>query len=105
MRADGGSLAVIAGFEAVRRNIDDLAARDFSVVIADEAHRLKSPKASITKAMQSLPTRLRYGLTGTAIQNRLSELWCLLHWAVPGRVGTYAQWSVRMATAIVQGWR
>lgn len=84
---------VIAGFEAVRRNIDDLAARDFSVVIADEAHRLKSPKASITKAMQSLPTRLRYGLTGTAIQNRLSELWCLLHWAVPGRVGTYAQWQ------------
>ncbi|GAA5862724.1 hypothetical protein JCM3774_001897 [Rhodotorula dairenensis] len=84
---------VIAGFEAVRANVDDLAMRDFTVIIADEAHRLKSPKASITQAMQGFPTRLRYGLTGTAIQNRLSELWCLLHWAVPGRVGTFAQWQ------------
>jgi SNF2 family DNA or RNA helicase len=32
------------------------------------------------------------GLTGTAIQNRLSEFWCILNWAVPGKVGNKKQW-------------
>lgn len=76
----------------MRLNIGDVSQRDFTIVIADEAHRLKNPTSGTTEAMHLFPTRLRYGLTGTAVQNRLGELWCLLHWTVPGRVGTFAQW-------------
>lgn len=83
---------MITGFEAARTNIDELSAQDFSVVIVDEAHRLKNPKSNTTIAMHQFPTRLRYGLTGTAIQNRFDEFWCILNWAVPGRVGNRRQW-------------
>lgn len=97
-RFDRGYLdVVIASIEAVRNNIDDFAARDFSIVIVDEAHRVKNPKSNTTIALHRFPTPLRYGLTGTAIQNRLDEFWCILNWAVPGRVGTHSQWCARDA--------
>ncbi|KAI5474684.1 RAD26-like SNF2 family DNA-dependent ATPase, partial [Pseudohyphozyma bogoriensis] len=86
--------AVIAGIEAVRNNIADLQHHDFSLVIVDEAHRLKNPKSRTTKALHEFPTPLRYGLTGTAIQNKLEEFWCILHWVVPGQVGTQGNWNL-----------
>ncbi|CDR48662.1 hypothetical protein NBRC10512_001376 [Rhodotorula toruloides] len=93
-RFDRGYLdVVIASIEGVRNNIDDFAARDFSIVIVDEAHRVKNPKSNTTIALHRFPTPFRYGLTGTAIQNRLDEFWCILNWAVPGRVGTHSQWN------------
>jgi SNF2 family DNA or RNA helicase len=64
------------------------------MVIVDEAHRLKNPKSEVTKAMHRFDTRYRYGLTGTAVQNRLSEFWCILNWCAPGKVGTNKQWCV-----------
>ncbi|GAA5874343.1 hypothetical protein JCM1840_001353 [Sporobolomyces johnsonii] len=83
---------VIATIEGVRDHIKELSPLDFSIVIVDEAHKLKNPKSRTTKALHLLKTPFRYGLTGTAIQNRLAELWCLLNWANPGHVGTDKQW-------------
>ncbi|GAA5906753.1 hypothetical protein JCM8208_006377 [Rhodotorula glutinis] len=84
---------VIAGFEAVRNHIGEFTSRDFTVVIVDEAHRVKNRKSLTTQAMNQFPSRLRYGLTGTAMQNKLEEFWCVLNWAAPGRVGTHRQWD------------
>jgi SNF2 family DNA or RNA helicase len=83
---------VIAGIEAVRSNIDELIDHDFSMIIVDEAHRVKNPLSQTTMALHQFPTKLRYGLTGTAIQNGLDEFWCILDWAVPGKVGSRQQW-------------
>ncbi|GAA5896419.1 hypothetical protein JCM5296_002726 [Sporobolomyces johnsonii] len=83
---------VIATIEGVRDHIKELSPLDFSIVIVDEAHKLKNPKSRTTQALHLLKTPFRYGLTGTAIQNRLAELWCLLNWANPGHVGTDKQW-------------
>ncbi|KAL8293046.1 hypothetical protein RQP46_000740 [Phenoliferia psychrophenolica] len=85
---------VIAGFEATRTNIGELAELDFSVIITDEVHRVKNPLATTTKALHLFPTKLRYGLTGTAIQNNLEELWCILNWANPGSVGVLNNWRL-----------
>ena len=83
---------VLVGFESARTDIGLLAHLDFTLLIVDEAHKLKNPKSSTTKAFHRFPTRLRYGLTGTAVQNDLGELWTLLDWANPGEVGTAGQW-------------
>lgn len=56
--------AVIAGIETVRTSITELADEDFTMVIVDEAHRVKDPRSQTTKALHQFPTRLRYGLTG-----------------------------------------
>ncbi|GAA5907695.1 hypothetical protein JCM6882_008950 [Rhodosporidiobolus microsporus] len=84
---------VLSSFEAVRNDIEELSRRDFSIVIVDEAHRVKNPKSKTTIALHQFPTALRYGLTGTAVQNKLTEFWCILHWTVPGMVGTESQWD------------
>ncbi|GAA5973582.1 hypothetical protein JCM11641_007134 [Rhodosporidiobolus odoratus] len=92
-RFDRGYVDVVIGsVESIRNGIEELSRRDFSIVVCDEAHKLKNPSSETTKAMHLFPTKLRYGLTGTAVQNRLSEFWCVLNWVVPGRVGTHGQW-------------
>ncbi|KAM0747985.1 hypothetical protein T439DRAFT_87826 [Meredithblackwellia eburnea MCA 4105] len=85
---------VIAGIEATRQQIGLLDDLDFTVVIVDEAHRVKNPKSRTTIALNQFTSRGRFGLTGTAIQNRLEEFWCILDWANPGRVGTKKNWNL-----------
>lgn len=49
-----------------------------SVVIADEAHRLKQPDTGITLAMKKFARPICFALTGTLIQNRMDEMWSVL---------------------------
>ncbi|GAA5965708.1 hypothetical protein JCM3765_003226 [Sporobolomyces pararoseus] len=84
---------LIAGMESVRDQIDDFSRLDVTLLIIDEAHRLKNPKSSLTQAFHQFPTPHRYGLTGTAIQNDLDEMWCILNYANPGHVGVRRQWQ------------
>jgi superfamily II DNA or RNA helicase len=49
-----------------------------SVVIADEAHRLKEPRAARTLAIKKMQCTSCFGLTGTLIQNRMEEMWSVL---------------------------
>lgn len=49
-----------------------------SVVIADEAHRLKQPATGITLAMKKFVRPICFALTGTLIQNRMEEMWSIL---------------------------
>ena len=85
---------VIAGIEATRDNIGTFQHLDFTCVVVDEAHRLKDPKSLTSRALRKLPTLHRYALTGTAIQNKTEELWAVLDWVVPGKVGDLRQWQV-----------
>ena len=51
---------------------------DDSVVIADEAHRLKEPRGQLGLAMKKIKCPSCFALTGTLIQNRLEEMWSVL---------------------------
>ena len=74
---------------ACSSNIDDFQKVDWHVMIVDEAHRLKNRRTRFHKAANAIKTKLRYGLTGTAMQNDYDELWALMHWAVPFSLGEY----------------
>ncbi|KAG6329677.1 hypothetical protein ID866_9411, partial [Astraeus odoratus] len=78
---------VITSFDLARRDIallDDLA---WSAVIVDEVHRVKNPRSKMTEAYHRFACQRRFGLTGTAIQNSYHELWTILDWTNPGRLG------------------
>ena len=47
-------------------------------------HKIKEINPGVTDAMNSLSCPMRIGLTGTAVQNKYEELWCILDWANPG---------------------
>lgn len=99
----GISEVLVTTYETLRINKVALDTIAWELVVADEAHRLKEPKAKVTEAFKSLKIKKRYGLTGTPIQNAFKELWCLLDWANPDVVGDWSTFDTAMANPILQG--
>ena len=78
---------VVTSYGVVRSDADALAALDWDLVVADEAQHAKNPRSRTAVALRRLNGRARLALTGTPVENRLSELWSILDWAVPGLLG------------------
>ena len=96
---------MITGTDTARTRIDDLSHLDFSCIFIDEVHRVKNPLSKTSRAFQQFECKRRYGLTGTAVQNRYSELHTILDWCAPGRLGTPAQWRDYVETPLKEGQR
>ncbi|KAF8737841.1 SNF2 family N-terminal domain, partial [Rhizoctonia solani] len=88
---------VIMAFDTARMNIDHLSHLPWSIVIVDEVHRCKNPNSGTTIALN------RFQCRGTAIQNGYKELWTLLDWCSPGRVGTPSQWKNAISVPLAEG--
>eukprot|EP00094_Tigriopus_californicus_P010514 TCALIF_10142-PA protein Name:"Similar to ERCC6L2 DNA excision repair protein ERCC-6-like 2 (Bos taurus)" AED:0.30 eAED:0.30 QI:0/0/0/0.5/1/1/2/0/963 len=96
---------LLTTFETAREAIDQLNTVDWDVVVVDEVHRIKEPKARVTQALKSLNCRRRIGLSGTLLQNKYDELWCLLDWANPGCLGSQQSFAHRFSQPIEKGLR
>ncbi|KAJ1300749.1 hypothetical protein OPQ81_002392 [Rhizoctonia solani] len=94
---------VITAFDTARSYIDNLSDLPWSIVIVDEVHRCKNPASGTTIALNQFKCRVRFGLTGTAIQNGYKELWTLLDWCSPGHVGTQYQWKNAISVPLAEG--
>ncbi|KAJ3532277.1 hypothetical protein NM688_g7446 [Phlebia brevispora] len=94
---------LITSFDLARRDIDLLDAQAWSVVIVDEAHRIKNARSKLTIAFNRFECQSRFGLTGTAIQNDYSELWTILDWTNPGAIGTRKQWEGFVTRPLTRG--
>ena len=74
---------------------------NFKVVILDEAHRVKDPKAKQTRAiwhvMHQDSVKYRWALTGTPIANHPGDLWSILHAVAPNEYPTKSKWMERYA--------
>ncbi|KNF03799.1 hypothetical protein PSTG_02894 [Puccinia striiformis f. sp. tritici PST-78] len=91
---------LVCGSSYARDHIDDLHDMDFTVVVVDEVHHLKNPRSAMTRAFYKFKTKIRFGLTGTAMQNDLSELHSLFDWVRPGALGTVAMWEAFVSNPI-----
>ena len=78
---------VITSYGTLMR-LPDLQAVSWHLVVADEAQALKNPDAKQTKAVKSLKAEARIALTGTPVENRLSDLWSLFDFTHPGLLGS-----------------
>ncbi|MFN8195267.1 MAG: DEAD/DEAH box helicase [Nocardioidaceae bacterium] len=65
-----------------------LASADWDLVVADEAQHVKNPASATARGLRSVPSRARVALTGTPVENNLTELWAILDWATPGLLGS-----------------
>ena len=79
---------VLTTYGTMRRDHVALAAVDWDLVVADEAQHIKNPQSSTAKALRAIPSRARVALTGTPVENNLTELWAILDWAIPGLLGS-----------------
>ena len=74
-----------------RRNLEDMLRIPWHVAVFDEAHKLKNRNAKIYGACCALQTKLRYGLTGTAMQ--VCTATSLLQFVMEGGGGGFALWG------------
>jgi chromodomain-helicase-DNA-binding protein 7 len=75
----------LTSYQFVMQQRDVLQSFDWRCMVCDEGHRLKNPNAKLVQQTMAFRTEHRILVTGTPIQNDLSELWSLLHFLDPGR--------------------
>ncbi|WP_327696373.1 DEAD/DEAH box helicase [Streptomyces sp. NBC_00459] len=98
-----GDEIVLITYGVLRRDREVLAETAWSLVAADEAQHVKNPYAVTARELRALPARARVALTGTPVENNLSELWALLDWTTPGLLGSLTAFRDRHARAIETG--
>ncbi|WP_326676723.1 DEAD/DEAH box helicase [Streptomyces sp. NBC_01237] len=95
---DGGF--VLTTYGTMRSSAAQLAAQPWGLVVADEAQHVKNPHSSTAKALRTIPAPARVALTGTPVENNLSELWALLDWTTPGLLGPLKAFRSRHARIV-----
>ncbi|MFM9371512.1 SNF2-related protein [Streptomyces sp. Da 82-17] len=98
---DGGF--VLTTYATMRTAAPRLAEQPWGMVVADEAQHVKNPHSATAKALRTLPAPARIALTGTPVENNLSELWALLDWTTPGLLGPLKAFRSRHARAVEGG--
>jgi superfamily II DNA or RNA helicase len=98
---DGGF--VLTTYGTMRSAAPRLAEQPWGLVVADEAQHVKNPYSATAKALRTIPAPARVALTGTPVENNLSELWALLDWTTPGLLGPLKSFRARHARAVEGG--
>jgi SNF2 family DNA or RNA helicase len=80
---------VITSYGTARRDIDLLIQTTWSDLILDEAQNVKNPGAKQSQAVRRIPAHNRVALTGTPVENHLTELWSVLEFLNPGYLGSH----------------
>ncbi|MEU2158914.1 DEAD/DEAH box helicase [Streptomyces sp. NPDC019396] len=96
--ADSGF--VLTTYGTMRLDTERLGAHRWSMVVADEAQHVKNPHSSTARALRLIPADARIALTGTPVENNLSELWAVLDWTTPGLLGGHGHFRRRWIAAI-----
>ncbi len=79
---------VLTTYGTMRNDAEQLATVPWGLVVADEAQHVKNAQSSTARALRTIPSAARVALTGTPVENNLTELWAILDWAIPGLLGS-----------------
>ena len=91
---------VVSTYALVTRDKDLLNEVEWRRVVLDEAQHIKNPPTKQTAAIRALRTKFRVALTGTPVENRLSELWSIMEFCCPGYLGTQNDFRKRFALPV-----
>ncbi|MDQ0746816.1 superfamily II DNA or RNA helicase [Streptomyces africanus] len=94
---------VLTTYGTMRLDAPRLAEVPWGMLVADEAQHVKNPHSSTARALRSIGARARVALTGTPVENNLSELWAILDWTTPGLLGRLGTFRRRYAEAVEGG--
>ncbi len=93
----------LTSYALLRLDAKALSARAWDTVVLDEAQAIKNPDSQTARAAYALPASFRLALTGTPVENRLEELWSLMHFTNRGLLGGRSDFADRYARPIAEG--
>jgi superfamily II DNA or RNA helicase len=91
---------VVTTYTTMTRDIEELSAVDWHRVVLDEAQLVKNARSGAARAARTLRARHRIALTGTPMENRLSELWSVMDFLNPGVLGSADRFRHRYAVPV-----
>ena len=91
---------VLVTYGVVLRDSARLAEAGWGLLVADEAQHAKNPLSRTARELRAVPSRARIALTGTPVENRLSDLWAILDWTTPGLLGHLEAFTRRVAVPV-----
>ncbi|MFI7400578.1 DEAD/DEAH box helicase [Streptomyces sp. NPDC049541] len=94
---------VLTTYGTMRLDARRLGETAWGLVVADEAQHVKNPYSATARELRSIGARARVALTGTPVENNLSELWAILDWTTPGLLGRLGTFRSRYAQAVEGG--
>ncbi|MFD9318461.1 DEAD/DEAH box helicase [Streptomyces sp. NPDC060053] len=94
---------VLTTYGTLRLDAGRLGEVPWGLVVADEAQHVKNPYSATARALRTIGARARVALTGTPVENNLSELWAILDWTTPGLLGRLGAFRTRYARAVESG--
>jgi superfamily II DNA or RNA helicase len=96
---------VVTTYATLRRDAEELADHEpgWGVVVADEAQYVKNVRSAGAKALRGIPAPVRLALTGTPVENGLTELWSILDWTTPGLLGGLEEFRRTWSRPIERG--
>jgi superfamily II DNA or RNA helicase len=90
---------VVTTYGTLLRDAGALAEVPWDLVVADEAQQVKNPRSQAARALRLLRPAARVAVTGTPVENSLSELWAILDWTNPGLFGSLTAFRERFGRA------
>jgi hypothetical protein len=91
----GQSNVVLTTYETLRDLEFSFGAEKWSVMVCDEAQRIKNPNAMVTRAAKKQNVIFKIACTGTPVENTLTDLWCLFDFVQPGLLGALNDFGQR----------
>lgn len=83
-----GGVVVLTTYDILFRSADELQDRIWEVAVFDEAQRIKNSRTKAARAARKIPAAFRIALSGTPLENRLTELWSVIDLILPGYLGS-----------------
>ncbi|MCP1121671.1 SNF2-related protein [Robbsia andropogonis] len=91
----GDAKVVLTTYETLRDLEFSFAAQKWSLMVCDEAQRIKNPAAMVTRAAKKQNVAFRIACTGTPVENTLADMWCLFDFVQPGLLGALNDFGER----------
>ncbi len=93
---------LITSYDLLKRDIELYESLEFTAQIIDEAQYIKNYNTQAARAVKEIRAAFKLALTGTPIENRLSELWSIFDYLMPGYLYSYSHFRDSYETPIIQ---
>jgi SNF2 family DNA or RNA helicase len=97
-----GCDVLVTSYDLLKRDIGQYENREFDIEIIDEAQYIKNHSTAAAKSVKVIKSRIRFALTGTPVENRLSELWSIFDYLMPGFLYGYETFRKEYEIPIVK---